>query len=483
MLVLFTPAGPCKGPACYKPIRLRYAMNGNVVTFFPKISHPVKFHDKINPFIKFGLNLSVDSNFTIPILEYPKKIKGKNPRQVLEAHQYLMEEDGELDQSLLYKVFTHPILGDIYTTKPEFSRSRSFEPEGQGGAFGSGSGIYGCKDTGCFTTNQFFAFRPDGTFLKFNYHPDISVKDITWTDDKKTGDEYVSYTMAGCSRQVLDANSVVAPSFVKNTDLISIGKVNNTGDTIYGLKDQSHKLYTEFYNTYKEYYAGPYIYPEEKRQTKSFNEFINSRPIFLWYDPFGRLIRFNNEEFLPPHICEPIIYLYPQTKQRISISFNKIVNIYNSTPEYRNGWNIIADKTGKIINSSDGKSYPYLFWEGWSLIFPIQSKGFVVKQSEVSNFLAETLTKLGLSFKEKNDFMEAWLPYFSNSPYYFITFLDQNVIDKIAPLQISPKPDTVIRVLMDVKPLEKPIVVEKQKLKQAPQRKGFTVVEWGGLKR
>ena len=56
-------------------------------------------------------------------------------------------------------------------------------------------------------------------------------------------------------------------------------------------------------------------------------------------------------------------------------------------------------------------------------------------------------------------------------------------IDKIAPLQISPEPDTVIRVLMDVKPLEKPVLVEEQKLKQTPQRKGFTVVEWGGLKR
>lgn len=85
--------------------------------------------------------------------------------------------------------------------------------------------------------------------------------------------------------------------------------------------------------------------------------------------------------------------------------------------------------------------------------------------------------------KEKDDFMKAWLPYFSDSPYYFITFLDQNIIDKIAPLHISPKLDTVIRVLMDTRPLKHPINVVEPEFERVPQRSGFTVVEWGGLKR
>lgn len=350
---------------------MRYVKKDSVLTLLTKISYPVSLTVpddilKVNPFKKFGFSLTVNNNLTTPILEDPKEIQGVNQRQILKAPEYLMEEDGEFDSSTLYKVFTNPIFGDIYTTKPKFSPSRSFEPEGQGGAFGAGSSTGGCKNTGCFTTNQFFAFRPDGTFLKFGYNPDVSVKNITWTDDKKTGGEYVSYTVAGCSRQTLDDNSVVAPSLVKDTDLVSVGKANNTGDIIYGLKDQDYKLYTEFYNTYKEYYAGPYIYPEEKRQTKSFNEFLNSRPIFFWRDPFGRLIRFNNNEFLPPAACEPIIYLNPQTTQRVSVTFDKIVHLSDATPEYLNGWNVIADPTGKILNPSDNRTYPYLFWEGWS---------------------------------------------------------------------------------------------------------------------
>jgi hypothetical protein len=480
LLVLVTAGGPCKGLSCHKPSRLRYVKKDNSVAFLTKISYPPILEEiaKINPFKKFGFSLVVDNDFTLPILEYPKEIQG-NTRQVLKLPEYLMEEDGELDTTKLYKASSHSVLGDIYTTKAEVSSNISFGSEEL--SLGS-SFLENCEGSGCFTTNQFFVFRPDGTYLKFGYNPDFKVEDITWTDNKKAGGEYVSYTVVGCSNLTLDDHSVVDPSLVADSDIEIIGKTN-TGEDILGLKDKKHKLNTEFYDTYKKYYAGPYIYPEEKRQTKSFSDFINSRPIFLWRDPFDRLIRFNNNEFLPPFVCEPIIYLYPQVTQKVSITFDKIVHLSDSTPQYRNGWNVIADPTGKIQNPSDNRTYPYLFWEGWSRIFPIQSKGFVVKQSEISSFLSKILPRLGLNEKEKNDFMRVWMPYFSDSSYYFITFLDQSAIDRIAPLNISPKPDTLIRVLMDTKPLDYPIVVKEPELGSAPERSGFTVVEWGGLKR
>ena len=47
------------------------------------------------------------------------------------------------------------------------------------------------------------------------------------------------------------------------------------------------------------------------------------------------------------------------------------------------------------------------------------------------------------------------------------------------PLEINPKPDTTIRILMTYKGLEAPIDVEEQKL-ITPERNGFVVVEWGG---
>ena len=47
------------------------------------------------------------------------------------------------------------------------------------------------------------------------------------------------------------------------------------------------------------------------------------------------------------------------------------------------------------------------------------------------------------------------------------------------PLEITPKPDTIIRIVMEFKGLEEPIQIKEQKL-ITPQRTGFTVVEWGG---
>ena len=52
-------------------------------------------------------------------------------------------------------------------------------------------------------------------------------------------------------------------------------------------------------------------------------------------------------------------------------------------------------------------------------------------------------------------------------------------IEENMPLIISPKPDTMIRVMMEWKGLDKYVEVQEQELTQV-NREGFTVVEWGG---
>ena len=64
-------------------------------------------------------------------------------------------------------------------------------------------------------------------------------------------------------------------------------------------------------------------------------------------------------------------------------------------------------------------------------------------------------------------------------PYYFVTFLAQKEIDRIAPLVVTPTPDTVIRVMMDFRGLDQWENVSGFSL-HTPERRGFTVVEWGG---
>ena len=54
-----------------------------------------------------------------------------------------------------------------------------------------------------------------------------------------------------------------------------------------------------------------------------------------------------------------------------------------------------------------------------------------------------------------------------------------DVYDDSAKLDITPAPDSILRVFMAYKPLDKPIEVPEQVF-QPFERSGFTVVEWGG---
>ncbi len=62
--------------------------------------------------------------------------------------------------------------------------------------------------------------------------------------------------------------------------------------------------------------------------------------------------------------------------------------------------------------------------------------------------------------------------------YNIISFQSEAYTDQ-AKLYVNPEPDTVIRVFMTWYGSKKPVKMQEQKL-TAPERKGFTVVEWGG---
>jgi hypothetical protein len=85
---------------------------------------------------------------------------------------------------------------------------------------------------------------------------------------------------------------------------------------------------------------------------------------------------------------------------------------------------------------------------------------------------------MGLTPREYNEFIVYWLPIMKENKYNLITFAGEEY-ENIAQLKITPQPDSILRIMMLFKPLNKPIKVEEQQLKPFT-RKGFTVVEWGG---
>ena len=187
----------------------------------------------------------------------------------------------------------------------------------------------------------------------------------------------------------------------------------------------------------------------------------------------------------PPMVRKPVIYLYPQKPINIHVRLKFKGKIIESIPEYninhKQGWYVLAYPNGQLLNYQNGKYYKYLYWEGlpaknidWNL-----NTGFVVKGSKAKDFLQDVLPQLGLNNREIADFIKYWNPILTENKYNLIHF-SFTKYEKLAQLQIAPKPDTVIRVFMVVKPLDKYVKVIPQELKVRPYRKGFTVVEWGG---
>lgn len=175
---------------------------------------------------------------------------------------------------------------------------------------------------------------------------------------------------------------------------------------------------------------------------------------------------------------KPVIYLYPTSEQIISVKLDYKGELICTYPEYKGEWKVKAKPDGTLTNIEDNREYSYLFWEGVSNVKWDMSKGFVVKGNETEKFLQEKLEYLGLIPREYNEFIVYWLPIMQENKYNLITFAGEEY-EKTANLEISPKPDSILRIMMVFKPLNKPIKVEEQELKPF-LRKGFTVVEWGG---
>jgi hypothetical protein len=181
---------------------------------------------------------------------------------------------------------------------------------------------------------------------------------------------------------------------------------------------------------------------------------------------------------------KPIIYLYPEKTQQVDVRLKVLNGTLTATyPPYDfdfGGWRVIAEPDGKLLNLADNRTYSYLFWESLSTS-PVAgdfSKGFAVRGNEIREFLADILPKIGLLPHEYNEFIVYWYPRLMNVPLMHIYFAGAEY-DAEAPLVIEPQPDSILRVFMVVRPLDRPIELQPQRFNTF-KRKGFTVVEWGG---
>lgn len=189
----------------------------------------------------------------------------------------------------------------------------------------------------------------------------------------------------------------------------------------------------------------------------------------------------NNPDCDPNVVYKPIIYIYPEEEMNVSIKLLNSENISVSYPKYDNGWDVIVDKNGNIYHPKTNRNYYGLYWEGNKYITNMTDEGYVVKGEETYKFLENKLEVLGLNEREINEFIIYWLPKLESNKYNYIRFEKNDSIDEYMKLDINPKPDTLIRVYMVYKPLNDFIQVTPQHLEKN-ERKGYSVIEWGGSK-
>jgi len=226
--------------------------------------------------------------------------------------------------------------------------------------------------------------------------------------------------------------------------------------------------YKVFANLDEDYSVGDYVEVYYEEMTEIEEDFFEITALQVEHSDFEL------EEGVD---YKPVIYLYPEDKQKVFVSLDYNGTLTHSYPIYSNGWTVTAYPNGTLVDNK-GNEYPYLFWEGESNIVYDMSKGFCISGDQTEQFLREKLSFMGLNENELNDFVEFWIPFMEKNSYNKICFQTTDYTDN-AKLTVNPEPDSILRIYMVFQPLEEFIDIEEQLLMRF-ERTGFTLVEWGG---
>ena len=188
----------------------------------------------------------------------------------------------------------------------------------------------------------------------------------------------------------------------------------------------------------------------------------------------------NTTLYFEQYVDKPVIYLYPEEETDVHVELELTESELSTTyPKYNNGWDVTAYPDGSLLNKSDGTHHKYLFWDSENCRTRFDmSKGFCVAGNDTESFLKEKLSYMGLTEEEMNEFIVYWLPRMEHNKYNLISFQGEAYTDS-AKLNITPAPDSMLRVFMTYVPLDEAVDIEPQQL-ETFERNGFTVVEWGG---
>lgn len=389
-------------------------------------------------------------------------------------------EEIKLKSGLTLKAFEYFNLGDPYIDGPGYIKSSKPDDAIYTNIYTLGSSeILENKKTFLdthLTGVNYYVKLPTNTIVLLDYAPIGRTTDgISWNNGFKDKTSFSSLR-----RDCTLLHSITIADNVSDSDFVVAGKTAD-GQTLYDFKDKNNPLVKKTYQDFVTF-ASPPNNPPEGVDMKSMNitKFINNHAIFAYKDNMSRWQIYRSSKYSPVWGCgKPVVYLYPVKPTQVTVKVGADVKISDPLYNPSTGWHALAYPSGKLIVGNH--QYDSLFWEGQGYgDYPGITAGTVVKRSDAVATMRSQLLAQGLNAKEIQDFMDYWSGKVPNKPYIRLTWFTTNEINRLAPLSISPKPDTVFRVFLDMDGLDSPIKLPAQKLHKI-NRKGFTVVEWGGL--
>lgn len=300
---------------------------------------------------------------------------------------------------------------------------------------------------------------------------------------------------------------------LKDEELKRVGSAGSI--ELFTLKDDNHALYRLAYDNKMSYFKE---FPEEWAMVNegtprySFEEYVARHPLFFFKNYWQEWVGVGEFDVNLPGGCgKPVIYLYPTEPTTISVRLDMPIQFTTDIPPYQNGWQVVAQPNGTLADLSVNRGacdqydephfgaeyakqaclrnqYPYLYWAGSvrAEAMPRPVGGWIVAEAQLAEFLTQKLTMMGLNETEQRDFLSYWVPMLRQhqAPFYQIGFLQTRELGMLFPMSVTPRPDSIFRIFMDYTPLQSmPTTVPTPQNLDRVERHGFTLIEWGGMKK
>jgi hypothetical protein len=413
-------------------------------------SGQVWFSDGVGP------NTSIDATTTYPELDPTTLTVG--------GVTYM--NDSEVSNLAPYDVSGGSTLaaGTAYGTETTLLASTSYGDLYTQTTASSGAAPTGLTETGFVLAS--YDFIPQ-TFLPAPAIYNLPTGALTFTATG-TASGY-AYTDAGAGCSVVDANEMVLP----DPSAYTFTPVATTADgTVFStgtLSDGTSPLAAGLYSIYSGLDPTPLV---------PYATYLASDPILFYTNSQGTVIALFTTQYPMSGGCgKPVEYLYPTHDETVHLTGDADVAV--SDPAYDGGWTVQASPSGQLEDG--GATYDSLFWEGYALhAFPAITEGTVVPRSDAAAVLGSQSRALGLDPTEAGAFLAFWEPRIPDSPYVEISWLTTPTLDMLLPITVTPQPTTVLRIFVVMRGYDTDVAVPAEPL-HGTVRRGFTLVEWGGL--